>query len=227
MISLALLGKNIQQSKSKKVYENLLGEKIDYKLIDCVTPQEIPSLDTIFASKIEGLSITAPYKRIFLKEVSVGPAVASLQAINCLCQKKGKYFATNTDYFAIIEIFDQMMERDKFNEVVILGDGAMSLVTQKIMLQKKIATTVYSRKKNGDISQLDLSNLHSKKTLVINSCLKDFLFCGQLSFQSLFWDYNYDNERQRQKVPAYMDGLELLERQARLALKFWEIKSSN
>jgi len=64
MISLALLGKNISHSKSREVYEELLAEKIDYKIYDCPSPSDIPSLDAFF-KKHKGLSITSPYKKFF------------------------------------------------------------------------------------------------------------------------------------------------------------------
>ncbi len=234
MIKLALLGKNIQHSKSKFVYEKLLQTAVDYQLLDCVDALAVPSLETIFSSNLAGLSITSPFKPLFLKEVELPTEIVPLQAINCVKFEKNKFWATNTDYYALIEILDSLFKKYSFMDVVILGDGAMSLVSQKILADKKIKFNLYSRSQNGDISNLDLKENHPAKTLIINTCLKEYLFSGSFPANSLFWDYNYDNEKQREKFKNssntnhtfYLDGHDLLERQAKLALSFWKYRTN-
>ena len=56
-ISLGLLGKDIAHSKSKNMYEELLGCDVSYTHFDHSTPESIPTLEEIF-SKVSGLSIT-------------------------------------------------------------------------------------------------------------------------------------------------------------------------
>ena len=88
MISLALIGKDIRHSRSKEIYEDLLGQMIDYKIYDCPSPSDVPALDDIFIKSI-GLSITSPYKKIFLDQVEISGV--DLNAINCIKKSGDNY----------------------------------------------------------------------------------------------------------------------------------------
>ncbi len=128
MISLALVGKDISHSKSPQIYRELIGQEIKYKIFDCPSEKDIPSLDKIF-EKYQGLSVTSPYKKFFLNQVSVLPGFENLGAINAI-RKSGKIFeAINTDYLAIGKIIQGF----KVKKVILLGDGVMASITQKIL----------------------------------------------------------------------------------------------
>ena len=90
MNKLGLLGKGIQHSKSKSMYEGLLNRKVDYHLFDYETDLEIPDLHEFFKT-VEGLSITAPYKEHFLNDVDLSPEVKKLHAINCIRKTKNGF----------------------------------------------------------------------------------------------------------------------------------------
>lgn len=226
MISLALIGKNITHSKSAKVYEKLLNQKIDYKIYDCPHASKIPPLEDIFKNH-KGLSITSPYKKFFLDQVELENH--ELCAINCIKKIGNTYLAINTDYLAISDIVDEFSAEFGDQYYVILGDGVMSQVTCKILDNKQIPFRVISRKNNGELSKLDLPDKIGKvsgQVIIINSCSRDFSFIGELSKDYIFWDYNYDFSPHQDSIPTkvlrYIDGLSLLEIQAKYAIKFWD-----
>ncbi|TDJ08275.1 MAG: hypothetical protein E2O68_02265 [Deltaproteobacteria bacterium] len=227
MISLALLGKKISHSKSAEIYEELLAEEIDYKIYDCALPSDIPSLDYFFKNH-KGLSITSPYKKFFLDKVEISGV--DLKAINCIKKSGNTYLATNTDYLAIEEIIEGFSRRYKELFFVILGDGVMSEITQKLLQIKNIRFVVFSRKQDPDFKNLDIPakiGTINAQVIIVNSCSRGFQFCGALSKNYLFWDYNYSflphSERLQSKVLSYMDGLSMLKLQAKYAINFWDL----
>lgn len=227
MIKLALIGKSIQHSKSQKVYEKILNKEISYKLIDCSLQSEIPSLDKLF-ELYNGVSITAPYKKFFWKSVEVDESILSLNAINCIRLNNGVYEGTNTDYLAVNDILSRFKKKYKDLNVCILGDGVMSSVTQIALKSLTIKYEVYSRSKNPDFYSLDLTEgTRNGQLLVINTCSRDYSFSGKLKKNTIFWDYNYNfpvhSEKLGKSVGEYIDGIEMLELQAKYALKFWNI----
>ena len=103
MLKFGLLGKNIQKSRSKEMYEKILGTEVDYCLFDFANENDIPQLSDLL-SKLQGLSITAPYKKHFLSDVKIKGGLESLEAINCIRKSEDGFEATNTDYLACEEI---------------------------------------------------------------------------------------------------------------------------
>jgi len=228
MYKLALVGKDISHSKSQKMYEELLSEKVNYTLLDYSSAKDIPSAIELF-KEFDGISITAPYKKHFLAETIVDSNCVDLMAVNCLRLKDNVIESTNTDFSAVEE---HLSTYNKFKtmKVIILGNGSMSFMTQKVLKQKNIEFEVVARKTHGDISKLNLNEFFSnssEKKLIINSCSRSFIFEGDLPSDAIFWDYNYNYEPHASLLAdrcfEYIDGLEMLKSQAYHALKFWGI----
>ncbi|MDH5581006.1 MAG: hypothetical protein OEY33_03805 [Bdellovibrionales bacterium] len=217
MLSLGLLGKNIAHSKSQKMYEELTGEPVDYKLFDYNKESEIPSLDWFFKN-IKGLSITSPYKRHFLDAVNVED---NFDSINCIKHEKGQYWATNTDYKAIEKVFPKILDLKDYNSIFILGDGSMASLSKRFLDSHKIKYSQLSRKKNGPLEETEFKG----NSLIINTCSREFIYRGQISKTSVFYDFNYNFRVHKNYLEPiifkYFDGLELLKLQALYALKFW------
>jgi len=138
--------------------------------------------------------------------------------------------ATNTDYQAIEEIVDGFSGEYKELFLVILGDGVMSEITQKLLEVKDIPFVVFSRKQDLDFKNLDIPSkigTISGQVIIVNSCSRGFQFCGVLSNSYLFWDYNYSflphSESLPSKVLKYVDGLSMLKLQAKYAINFWNL----
>lgn len=229
MTKLGLLGRNISHSKSQEVYQKLLSREIDYNLFDYEKEIEIPSLDFFF-EKIEGLSITAPYKRHFLDQVKMGNDIKELGAINCIRKIKDGFEATNTDYLALEEILRRYLEANENLKVLLLGDGAMAKVLTILFSKMNIEHKQFSRKLTSNFFDIKLTkNLfdYPEKVIVMNTCSRSYLFNGEIDSDIEFYDLNYSSPEQENffiyRENEYIDGIELLEGQARHALKFWNI----
>lgn len=230
MKNLALVGRDISHSRSCEMYEKILGEKVNYHLLDYPEEAAIPLLPEIFETHdLEGLSVTAPYKRHFFNQVIVTDEdVWKISLINCIGKKGNEFHATNTDLSACREIL-QGLFKENFENFILFGDGAMAKMTNLIFKQNGKELKAFSRRDHGDLSFLDLGYFEGK-TLVINAASRNFVFQGQLPENTTFWNYNYSHDEQKNQVIGkadYVDGLELLELQARHALAFWSGLSSN
>lgn len=224
----ALIGKNIKHSRSPEMYEKITGTTLDYDILDIESEEKLPSIEEL-KSKYRGVNITSPYKTHYLKDVVFESPFEYKKAINAICFYPNKIVGTNTDAVAIeLEI---MGLKKSFPDLffVILGDGVMSQLTTSILDQKKMKYEVLSRKNNGDISQMNLSDYVKKidQVVVINTCSRDFVFSGVFHSSFIFWDYNYSFIPHQNTLPSqvkyYHDGQRMLELQAIAAAKFWKI----
>lgn len=201
---------------------------LDYDILDIESEDKLPSIEEL-KSKYRGINITSPYKTHYLKDVVFESPFEYKEAINAICFYPNKIVGTNTDAVAIeLEI---MGLKKSFPDLffVILGDGVMSQLTTSILDQKKMKYEILSRKKNGDISQMNLSDYVKKidQVVVINTCSRDFVFSGVLHSSFIFWDYNYSFIPHQNTLPSqvkyYHDGQRMLELRAIAAAKFWKI----
>lgn len=233
MISLGLLGKDIAHSKSEDLYKELLSQELDYKKYDIPVPEKIPTLNEIF-EEVQGLSITSPYKKHFLDQVELDEEVRKLGGINCIRKLEDGFKGTNTDYLALLDILNEIKKQFSTIHLTILGDGTMAQVTVAVAEKIGISYEVMSRKKTPGFSKLHLEvnrSLGGKeyKNIIINACSRAFIFSGTFDSGIFFLDYNYNFEPHQNlfKSPEaqYVDGIDLLKRQAKYALKFWQISN--
>ena len=230
MNKLGLVGSNISHSKSPEVYHKLLKGNVDYHLFDFPNEQSLPNLDRLF-EKVDGLSITAPYKKTFLKEVSMSSDVLKLGAINCIRKANSTYEGTNTDFLALNEILDNFLRDYGKINIVLLGDGAMANILTVLLCRLNISFKQFSRKITSKFNSLEIKKslfLDSHKIFVINACSRNYLFNGHIDSEIDFFDLNYSSPEQENffinRPNKYIDGIDLLEGQARHALKFWGIE---
>jgi shikimate dehydrogenase len=227
-LKLALLGKNISHSQSPSIYQKLLGQKLtSYELLDVADEGSIPSLDEL-AQRFEGMNITTPYKRHFAQEVNVTSDIArELGAINALSLRK-PFTGTNTDALAVEFILKRYLDQHPGLQIILLGGGVMSKMTELILKKLKQTCLTLTRAQYGDLSHYDLAQFYSPpiQTLIINSCSRSFVFQGSLHETYIFWDYNYKysphEKLVKPKVGYYEDGTEMLELQAQEAVRFWQ-----
>lgn len=222
-IKLALLGRKIGYSQSPAIYKKILGEQLEnYTLLDCNHSSQIPAIEEIF-NQHDGLSITAPYKEHFLRDVVINDeGVRELNAINCIKKAGDKYEATNTDISAMRRLLPELA---KNKVIVILGSGAMARVTTRVCKELGVKWQQFSRSINSTMfNDLKLDQIADGNVLVVNCCAREYTFNQALPEKAYFWDMNYahaDHMRLFGTNPQYRDGLNLLEGQAIDALKFW------
>ena len=137
MLKLALVGKNIQHSKSPDIYRGFLGNDIQYDLLDFAHQKDIPRASELLAL-YQGVSITSPYKKHFLSEIQMSPEVSLLGAVNCLRLKEGIIEGENTDYLAIDSIILAWIKDFKKINVIIMGDGVMSDIALHLEISKSL-----------------------------------------------------------------------------------------
>jgi riboflavin kinase/FMN adenylyltransferase len=221
-ISLALIGKNISHSRSQEMYEKILKKSINYKLIDCKTIDEIPTLSEL-SDHYSGISITSPYKKHYLREVETAPL--NLESINCIDLSKENKFATNTDSLAVQEILLNYLDQG-VKSIFILGDGAMSSMTHDLCSKLGVKAKILSRRIGNidDLADIIENDYHS---LVINTCAREFQF-KLLNIEDYhFWDMNYNLEHHtnlfKNTLVNFKDGSEMLEIQAKNAVSFWNL----
>lgn len=229
-MKLGLLGFPITHSLSPKLYQTFIPAELEsYELFSYPNPEDVPPL-SFFSSKLDGLNITAPYKKHFIKQIEIHSSLVKIiGAVNCLAfPEDGRVIGTNTDVLAVVEILKNYQSSYPSLNIILLGDGVMANVTKLVAEDLKINYSQFSRKTHPDLSRLDVRSLNSqeKQTLVINSCSRDFVFQGQLSGDEIFWDYNYSFIPHQNSLPSrvksYQDGQEMLELQAKAAIKFWK-----
>jgi shikimate 5-dehydrogenase len=229
---LALIGHPIEHSKSPDLYKKFLGSELQcYDLLSFPPGNALPSLVEL-AHRYDGLNITAPYKRSYFSEVTcLDSEILKIGAINTILLSPKKFIATNTDYLATQFLIKEQIEKYKNPFYILLGNGVMAKMTQVILDQFGLFYQNYFRKRDGDISQLDLSIFEDKshQVIVVNTCSRDFVFSGKLNSKFIFWDFNYSFiphlRSLPDKVSYYFDGFEMLERQAIAAIDFWKNNS--
>lgn len=227
MSKYALIGKDISHSRSPEMYRKLISPNVHYDLLDYKNENDIPKAEVLL-STYAGINITSPYKKHFLEQVELTDSAKELGAINCLKKGQDKIWGENTDYLAIVDILKDLKNRFSDLDVVILGDGVMSVVAQHALKNLEVSHRIFSRKLTKDFAQLNLEDCfldQSKRPLVINTCAREFVFTGKITKEALFWDFNYNFLPHSSQIPSkvhlYMDGLEMLERQAFYAVAFW------
>ena len=227
MNKFALLGRNISHSKSPEIYRRLISPTIQYDLLDFGQASEIPEISALL-KEYDGINITTPYKEHFLNHVQLSEKARAIGAINCLKKSNGHFYGENTDYFAVVDGLKSLQARYGQMEISILGDGVMSRVVQLALKDLNQTAKVYSRKLTENFSHLNLNNINlniSTTPLIINACSRDYVFSGELPRNSVFWDFNYSFPSHSSQLPSkiyeYLDGYEMLERQAFYAVAFW------
>ena len=229
-MKLGLLGYPITHSLSPKLYQTFIPSELEsYELFSYSNPADVPPL-SYFSSKLDGLNITAPYKKHFIKQIEIHSSlVKTIGAANCLAfPGDGRVIGTNTDLLAVVEILKNYLSTYPTLKIILLGDGVMAHVTKLVAEDLKISLSQFSRKTHPDLSRLDVASLNKNgvQTLIINSCSRDFVFQGPVSGDEIFWDYNYSFIPHQNSLPslvkAYHDGQEMLELQAKAAIKFWK-----
>lgn len=228
---LGLLGYPITHSLSPMLYRKFLGDKLEsYEKFSFEKATEVPPLD-FFRNKIQGLSITAPYKSHFLNNVEIeSDLIREIGGINTIAFTENGNFGTNTDFLAVQSIIRRLKRENSEINIILLGSGVMAKVTALIAKDEDINFVQYSRRTNPDFYNLDFRNRDSSsQTVIINACSRDFVFNFPVRGDEIFWDYNYAFRPHEETLPkifkAYIDGQEMLELQAKEAIEFWKARN--
>lgn len=228
-MNLALLGYPIQHSLSPKLYQEFLGNSLKrYDLLEIESPANIPSLAEL-AQRYNGLNITSPHKKHFFHQVQIAnDVVRKIGALNTLSfSSDGKVHGTNTDVLAVESLLKEYWQQYPDLYLIILGNGVMAKMTLMLAQQVAIPSSQLFRSSEFDLAKVDLNTqMKSGQMMVINACSRDFIFQGKIPSSAIFWDYNYAYIPHQNSLPSlvksYIDGEEMLKRQALSAIEFWK-----
>lgn len=197
-------------------------------MLDYDSENKIPPLKDLLL-KYKRVSVTAPFKQ-FCFENSI-PSNPSISSVNTLKLEQCRVLSTNTDYTALENLIDKY-EVKKYSKIIVLGSGAMAQALQSLLNKKDISFTQLSRKDKNltEIEKyLDMTK-NDTQAFVINCCSREYVFPKVNKSNFVFWDLNYSMPEHVQLFHGlgvkYIDGLELLELQAKNALSFWNLKTS-
>lgn len=220
MKNLSLIGRNISHSKSEYIYKNLLNKEVNYQLIERDVFFSRDEILNLFHS-VDGLSITSPFKVDAFNicdEYSL--SVSSVNSINTMKVVNGKIIGENTDLLALRNILKNYSN----HALYILGDGAMANIIKFLCQESNRPYSQFSRKVSGPLNDIETDNL---KGIWFNCCSREFEARLKLEQNNIFYDLNYNMPGNRdfyiQNNIEYIDGMELLLEQARLACQFWSI----
>ena len=167
-MKLALVGKDISHSKSPEIYKKILGEKLQsYQLLDYPNGSLIPNLKELF-QHYDGISITSPYKAHFLSQVKLVGCPLDILGINVIRFRNNIFEGSNTDFIAIKALLKDLIEEIANKQIIILGDGVMSQITELALRELKVSYKVFSRKLTKNFTQLTFKNSF---TILLNSKL--------------------------------------------------------
>ncbi len=223
MMRLGLIGKKIQHSMSPTIYKDLINTPFKYDLLDIDTLDLMPTLKDL-SKNYDGVNITSPYKKYYVKEVILSEFAKKLNSINCLKFRNGLVYGENTDYLAARDLLKFYLENSSPKKVFVLGDGVMSNLIQHLLREEGKVFEVFSRKGNVDFYALDFTKLSDSKTLIINTCSREYVFNSPINNAFIFWNLNYNQKEIESKFHEYsnyVDGLSLLKLQAKYAVDFW------
>jgi shikimate dehydrogenase len=236
-MKLALLGFPVSHSKSPDLYREILGEELlSYELLSIEFERDLPSLKEL-SQRYNGLNITAPYKRHFFNEVIIpNQDVGEIGAINTIAFTPLGVIGENTDYIAVIEILQEFKIKYGKLHLILLGGGVMAKVTELAAQKLSLPLIKLTRSINGNIEQIsllkqDLAIDGESQVIVVNSCSREFVFQGKMQSDYIFWDYNYSFLPHEEWIPkvvkTYIDGRDMLKRQALAAVRFWSKQNLN
>ena len=103
----------------------------------------------------------------------------------------------------------------------------MAQVTELALNELNLSFKSFSRSKRNLDNVGEFIKNNPTKTLIINCCAREYCFNPPKVDGYYFWDMNYELEHHQNLFNSlnvhYTDGLELLENQAKYALKVWNL----
>ena len=177
----ALIGKGIQKSFSPAIHShcfNSLSIEAKYDIIDIASTSKILDVIKLLKEgKLDGINITAPYKKDFIKHIDqLNPRAEIIGSINCIHNNDGKLIGNNTDWFG----FAKSIENFKgYEDIAILGTGGVvPSIIYYFQSQQTYPLYVIGRDNNNlesfneenvSVHNIDDFNLDLNKCLIINA----------------------------------------------------------
>ena len=237
----ALIGNPVKHSFSKEYFDSQHFSGADYRLYGTATLDGLRPW--VVREHIDGFNVTAPHKQAVMPLLdSVDPEAAAIGAVNCVVVgPDGRLDGHNTDGPAFRDSLEAMGQH--FAQAFILGTGGASRAVAWALRQLGIPcrhVSLHPERHPGAIAYADLTPLlqSPQATLLVNATplgtwpdtARTPLTLPSLALPALtVYDLVYNPSptllmRQAAACGATVcDGLDMLQRQARLSWRLWSL----
>ena len=232
-----LIGHNIGYSKSKEIFES---QGFEYFVYD--VPYVEQGLEMVINDRLDGFNVTTPFKTDIIKYIDLMmPNADKIQSVNCVKILNDCFVGNNFDSDAFRISLEHYIDNhddwefDYPHRMAILGNGGVTpSILNAIHATVDDATssheiTVFARTPRKE-TEKKLEEFNAKNfDLIVNTIpFKagiDINFNNKSKF--IYYDLNYADDRlikkaeQNQFCSWAIDGMDMLERQADMALNWW------
>jgi shikimate dehydrogenase len=246
-----LIGYPVAHSLSPIIFEYLFKKhriKASYHLFPLRPKQLKSALEGMRILGINGLNVTAPYKRKVISLLdSLDDFAQEIGAVNVICYRKGNLKGYNTDVIGVKRTLQKLMPiRTKIGQVALIGAGGAAraclqalkeLDPERILLFNRTAKKAKrlvgqfnsspplqyrNFKKLGNFRENDKFDLVINATSGRNPVIKKAILKG-LSRGSCVFDLNYnlDYGISHRFNKRFCDGLYMLSCQAAESFRIW------
>lgn len=224
----ALIGHNIEYSKSKEWFES---QGVEYEVFD--TDDLKGTIEKIKADpEIGGFNVTTPYKQEVIKYLDFVEG----DSVNCVKKlSDGSLWGKSFDGSAFcLELSHLLDSHDDWeltfpNKCAILGNGGVVPVIYKELAESAEVVDIFARHPKD--KEYPLTEFNAKRySLIVNTipfkANIDINFNNKSKF--IYFDLNYADDRLVKKAEKNkhcswsVNGLDMLETQARFALDWWK-----
>ena len=244
MKKFGLFGTNIQNSKSPELMAQYMPE-VSYHLFDTATTEEFISFISMYRKQLNGVNVTSPFKNIAYSMTQALTREATIcKNCNCLAFVNGFIIGHNTDYIAIYQVLQNIIETNKTLcrkyetqsqklKIAIMGTGPVAS-TSAIAAHDFGETFLLSRSKSAvtDVNGIPIyryKELPYKPDILINATpMAENSMLATLgmpvSYRNeipVIVDWNYKGNKISSTMGQYIDGITLLKIQAQESVKFW------
>lgn len=237
-IKFGLLGKSLQHSFSKNFFESEWKKnKIYNKSYDLLEFEDVSELQKFLSSNTllyQGLNVTVPYKIVvfnFLKDFS--SEAKDIGAVNCLKFDGNNWKGHNTDGPAFLKTILDL--KSKIKRTLILGNGGASKAVQWALHQLSLEFDIVNRNRVLNYENL-IEHWNKDWNFIIqttpigmfphiNQCLP--IPFEKFNSDTIAYDLIYNPIETKFLIESRkygamtMNGLQMLEEQARLSYSFW------
>jgi len=239
-----LIGKKLQHSFSKKIFDEHFKNTFNFKLIELDSISELPKFIELHEN-LKGFSVTIPYKTDIIKYLSyIEPKAKKINAVNTVKiireNNTIKLNGYNTDVDGFLDAYSSLFPKNSQYALVLGSGGASKAVCyalNSLGIKTLIATRNNTHNNNINYSEIDQKIISECKIIVNATPLGMFpnvqgypnINYSFLTSQHLAIDLTYNPEitafmQKSQEFKAnVINGYKMLEQQAEYAWKIWNI----
>lgn len=212
-----ILGRNIQYTGSKKLFETCFD--YEYDIVDTNVISKGQLLE------YNGMNVTTPYKQLIINYLdSLDEISDETNSVNCIKNRDGQLVGYNTDYYGLKATLDKY----GLKSMLILGNGGVCPTIQKYAKDNNIEATVCGRSGKYDVSFNEVQP--TKYDCIVNATKFGVLPNIDYSIvpkDTLMFDLCYGtsttflDEAKKNGLKNCIDGSEMLVAQAAKSYKIW------